>query len=283
MVTRTMPINYSDLKYTGSYSDKRVAFIRSLSKRKAAEESGCFFLEGERAVSEVPAKKGIVKTVIVSRSFVDGIDQNPGRFELLSKLEKAAEEILPVTDKVFSSVSATVTPQGIGAVIRRPDNLRPEELPKDARRILVLENVQDPGNIGTCIRTADAFGLDAVICVDNCADIYNPKVLRSTVGSLFHIPVIQFKEGIYKLCIALKSMGFTVFGADPRGGISSDSAEFGSGKSAVIIGNEAGGLSQSARVTADKLVSIPMDGNAESLNAAIAASVLMYELRRGGK
>ncbi len=276
-----MRTGYSDLKYTGSFSDQRVAFIRSLSKKKVAEDAGCFFIEGERAVSEVPRKKGVIKTVIVSKSFVDGIDSTPGRFELISGLEKAGGELLAVTDKVFGSLSGTVTPQGIGAVVNRPIELTPEEISKKASRILILENVQDPGNIGTCIRTADAFGIDAVICVDNCADVYNPKVLRSTVGSLFHLNVIRFKEGIFKLINILKSCGFTVFGADPRGGISSDSDDFGGNKVAVIIGNEAGGLSKSARAMSDGLVTIPMDGNAESLNAAIAAAVIMYELRRG--
>ena len=270
----------SKIKYIVSFSDKRVAFIRSLSKKKVAEESGCFFLEGERAVSEVPLKKGVISTVIVSKTFIDGIDRTPGRFDLLSGLEKAAGEVLPVSDKVFASVSSTVTPQGIGAVISRPEEHDPDDIPDNACRILVLENVQDPGNIGTCIRTADAFGLDAVICVDNCADVYNPKVLRSTVGSLFHIPVIRYRESIFKLCSIIKNKGFTVFGADPRGGILSDSEEFKSDKIAVIIGNEAGGLSQSAKAVSHKLVSISMEGNAESLNAAVAAAVLMYEMRR---
>lgn len=273
-----MSTDFRSLKYTGSFSDPRLAFIRSLSKKKTAEESGCFFLEGERAISEVPAGSGNVKTVVVSRSFINGIDENPGRFSMLSGLEKSGAAFVAVTDKIFASLSGTVTPQGIGAVIKRPDNISPEALPETVSRILVLENVQDPGNVGTCIRTADAFGFDAVICSDNCADVYNPKVLRSTVGSLFHIPVIQFRGGIFKLCSILKSKGITVFGADPRGGINSSSPEFTAHKAAVIIGNEANGLSDSARAVSDKLVSIQMDGNAESLNAAIAASVLMYEL-----
>ncbi|MBO4326169.1 MAG: RNA methyltransferase [Clostridia bacterium] len=238
-------------------------------------------MEGERAVSEVPVETGAVKTVVVSKSFIDGIDVNPGRHSFISKLERAGAEILPVTDKVFASLSGTVTPQGIGAVIKRPDSIAPEELPDNASRILVLENVQDPGNVGTCIRTADAFGFDAVICTDNCADVFNPKVIRSTVGSLFHIPVIQFRGGIYKLCAILKARGITVFGADPRGDILSSSGEFGVEKTAVIIGNEANGLTDSARAASDKLVKIPMSGRAESLNAAIAAAVLMYELSRG--
>ena len=273
-----MSNDFRSLKYSGSFSDPRLAFIRGLSKKKTAEESGCFFIEGERAVSEVPSGPGNVKTVVVSRNFIDGIDENPGRYSMLSALKKSGAEFVGVTDKVFASLSGTVTPQGIGAVIRRPDNIPPGSLPETFTRVLVLENIQDPGNVGTCIRTADAFGFNAVICVDNCADVYNPKVLRSTVGSLFHLTVIQYAGGIFKLCGVLKSKGFTVFGADPRGGIGSDSPEFYACKAAVIIGNEANGLSDSARAVSDRLVSIHMGGSAESLNAAVAASVLMYEL-----
>ena len=269
---------YSEMKSINSFSDPRIAFVKSLSKRKTAEENGCFFLEGERAVSEIPGEAGRVRMLLLSSTFSENIDKQSGRFELVYGAEKSGAEIIRVSDRIFASLTGTVTPQGIGAVVNRPDQPEPESLFREAGRLLVLENVQDPGNIGTCIRTADAFSFDGVICTGECADVYNPKVLRSTVGSLFHIPVIQYRHGIFRLVAAVRNAGIKVYGADPRGSVSSTDVSFGEGRVAVVIGNEANGLSAAAKETADGLVRIPMPGRAESLNAAIAASILMYQL-----
>ncbi len=268
----------NDINYVGSLTDKRVVFVRGLSRRKAKPESDCFFLEGERAVSEVPLKQGSIDTLVLSRSYVEGVDTQYGRFAIIRKLQNCGARTLYVTDKVFAAITGTVNPQGIAAVVNKPRFGTLEQLLPSTKRVLVLENLQDPGNLGTCIRTADAFGFDAVICTDNCADVYNQKVLRSTVGSLFHIPVLEFSEGIFKLSVKLKAAGLYIYGADPRGGTSSIDRRFGEGRTAVVIGNEARGLTDAARAVSDELVTIPMAGSAESLNAAIAAAVLMYEL-----
>ena len=270
--------DHNDINYVGSLTDKRVVFVRGLSRRKAKTGSDCFFLEGERAVSEVPLKQGSIDTLVLSRSYVEGVDTQYGRFAIIRKLQNCGAQTLYVTDKVFAAITGTVSPQGIAAVVNKPRFGTLEQLLPKVDRVLVLENLQDPGNLGTCIRTADAFGFDAVICTDNCADVYNQKVLRSTVGSLFHIPVLEFSEGIFKLSVKLKAAGLYVYGADPRGGTSSIERRFGEGRTAVVIGNEARGLTDAARAVSDELVTIPMAGSAESLNAAIAAAVLMYEL-----
>ncbi|MBR0159484.1 MAG: RNA methyltransferase [Clostridia bacterium] len=267
-----------EISYVGSLTDKRVEFVRGLSRRKNKPDCECFFLEGERAVSEVPLKQGSIDTLVLSRSYVEGVDTQYGRFAIIRKLQNCGAGTLYVTDKVFAAITGTVSPQGIAAVVNKPRFGALEPLLRGADRVLVLENLQDPGNLGTCIRTADAFRFDAVICTDNCADVYNQKVLRSTVGSLFHIPVLEFSEGIFKLSIKLKAAGLRLFGADPRGGVSSIDRYFGKDRTAVIIGNEARGLTDAARAVSDELVTVPMAGNAESLNAAVAAAVLMYEL-----
>jgi len=273
-----------EAKLVSSTSDKSVVFIRNLSKRKVSEESGCFFLEGERAVSEVPGKPGQIQTLVVSQGFCACEGESEERIreknELFSTLKKAADRTMLVTDKVFSSLAQTVNPQGIGAVITRPEEPDRTELLKNARHVLILENLQDPGNLGTCIRTADAMGFDAVICTDNCADVYNQKVLRSTVGSLFHLPVLQYKDGIYKLAMELKAAGLRFVCAHPRDGVSSAQEGALAGRIALVIGNEARGLSKAALFLADRLVTIPMPGNSESLNAGIAAAILMYEMSR---
>ena len=269
---------FADIKCVSSISDERIAFIRKLSSGKVYSESDRFFLEGERAVSEIPHRKGAVKTVIVSNSFAEDIDGSGQRRELIKSLRETGAAFIRVTDKIFSALSKTVTPQGIAAVVMKPDFCKLEQKLAEARRVLVLENIQDPGNLGTCIRTADAFGFDAVVLTDNCVDVFNQKVLRSTVGSLFHLPVYKFQQGMYRLSVLIKESGIKLFGADPRAGIDSRSAGFSGERCAVIIGNEANGLTDVARAVSDSLVKIDMAGNAESLNAAVAAAVLMYEL-----
>ena len=185
-----------------------------------------------------------------------------------------------VGDSAFRFLADTVTPQGIGAVLEFPTMPSLSEVLRKATRLLILENLQDPGNLGTCIRTADAFGFDAVLCVSDCVDAYNPKVLRSTVGSMFHIPVLRIEENISTLLERVKGDGFAVYGAHPRGGAKAGDESLFTGKSAVIIGNEGAGLTEAAKRGSDCLVTIPMPGRAESLNAGIAASVLMYEVIR---
>ncbi|MBR5501284.1 MAG: RNA methyltransferase, partial [Clostridia bacterium] len=196
------------------------------------------------------------------------------------RLIARAGDVLMVGDSAFRFLADTVTPQGIGAVLEFPTMPSLSEVLRKATRLLILENLQDPGNLGTCIRTADAFGFDAVLCVSDCVDAYNPKVLRSTVGSMFHIPVLRIEENISTLLERVKGDGFAVYGAHPRGGAKAGDESLFTGKSAVIIGNEGAGLTEAAKRGSDCLVTIPMPGRAESLNAGIAASVLMYEVIR---
>ena len=200
--------------------------------------------------------------------------------EELDRLIARAGDVLMVGDSAFRFLADTVTPQGIGAVLEFPTMPSLSEVLRKATRLLILENLQDPGNLGTCIRTADAFGFDAVLCVSDCVDAYNPKVLRSTVGSMFHIPVLRIEENISTLLERVKGDGFAVYGAHPRGGAKAGDESLFTGKSAVIIGNEGAGLTEAAKRGSDCLVTIPMPGRAESLNAGIAASVLMYEVIR---
>lgn len=263
-----------------STSNKSVRFIHGLGKRKFREESRCFFLEGARAVGELVSAGAILQTLVVSQSYGNHIQPGSTQAEELDRLIARAGDVLMVGDSAFRFLADTVTPQGIGAVLEFPTMPSLSEVLRKATRLLILENLQDPGNLGTCIRTADAFGFDAVLCVSDCVDAYNPKVLRSTVGSMFHIPVLRIEENISTLLERVKGDGFAVYGAHPRGGAKAGDESLFTGKSAVIIGNEGAGLTEAAKRGSDCLVTIPMPGRAESLNAGIAASVLMYEVIR---
>jgi TrmH family RNA methyltransferase len=139
-----------------------------------------------------------------------------------------------------------------------------------------LENIQDPGNLGTIIRSADAFGAKAIFVSQESTDVYSDKTLRSTMGSLFHLPVVD-NVNIEELLYLMKKEKFTVFAASLKGKKSIDDLKILS-KSVFIIGNEANGIKQETEKSADILFKIPMPGKAESLNAAVAASIIMYEL-----
>lgn len=258
-----------------------VRFIKSLAKRKSREESGCFFLEGLRGVCDAVAAGAKVKHLVISESFSKSALMNEIAKLEDSAVDFSAESVLfPVSDSVFAYISETEAPQGIGAVIYMSESGK-----LCGNNLLLLENLQDPGNMGTAIRTADAAGFDGIICMKGCVDIYNSKVLRSTVGSLFHIPIIRRdRDGnsATNVVAELKSLGYTVYAAHPRGGTNLFDEPF-TGKNVIVIGNEANGITGEMLSVCDKTVTIPMPGKSESLNASVAAALMMYETVRKRK
>jgi len=193
-----------------------------------------------------------------------------------SKVEEVADlfsfNVVDVSDEVMKEMSETITPQGILAVCTIPQvNLNSIAL-NGSRRFIYLSEVQDPGNAGTILRSADAFAIDAVITSPGSVDMYSPKVVRSTAGSLWHIPV--FESVTIDEVLAL---GINVFSLGADGSKSLSQYEM-SGDTIAVFGNEARGLSTGQKVDSIEVVSIPMPGNAESLNLSAAASIVMYHL-----
>lgn len=261
-----------------SDQNRDVRHIMNLKKKKYRDEKEAFFMEGLRAVEEALLSKVNIDKIVVSDSFMK-TEFFKNISELYSSTYKNFVELvlLVVNEHIFSLMSETETPQGIGAVLQIP-HYRQEQVIKANGNYLLLENLQDPGNMGTIIRTADAAGFDGILCTKGCVDVYNSKVLRSTVGSIFHIPVVKCAsvEGLAPL---LKTIGLKLYAAHITAGTTCFEQEFSKG-SVILIGNEANGLTKEALDRADCLVSIPMPGKAESLNASIAAALLMYEVVR---
>ena len=258
--------------------------IEGLQKRKNREETGCFFLEGLRAVKEAVSSKAEITQLVVTEDFCNSDEWNEFRNTYSSAFGKDAELILlKIGTKNFAKLSDTVTPQGIGAVVKT-QTYTLDDIPQGGERfgVLVCENLQDPGNMGTIIRTADAAGFAAVVCSKDTVDIYNSKVLRSTVGSMFRFPIIQTVFTGEELAGEMKKRGYTVAAAHPRGGKSLYNANF-KRNTAVAIGNEAGGITEELLNACDEIVTIPMPGGTESLNASVAAALMMYEVRRKGE
>ena len=190
--------------------------------------------------------------------------------------ELKSYDYLIFSDAVFKKISDTVTPQGVLAVVRQKHDSVEEILKKRNREkscIIVLDCIQDPGNLGTIVRTGEGAGVAGVIMSRDCVDIYSPKVVRSTMGSIFRVP-FTVADNLAAVVAVLKEQGVTTYAAHLRGTLYH--REPFDSNCAFLIGNEAQGLSDEISAMADRLIQIPMEGKVESLNAAVAAAILMY-------
>lgn len=259
-----------------SSQNQAVKEIKSLKNRRDREEKGLFYVEGRRIVEEALKEGTDIKAVAVSEDFAS----DPRNAGLLEKLDKPGIKVYLLTQKLFKEITDTETPQGILAVI----GIRKHELAHELDRkglYVIMDSVRDPGNMGTIIRTADAAGFSGVILSKGCVDVYNSKVLRSTMGSVFHMPVYQACD-VKETVSLMKSNGISVYVSHLEGKVSIFEADMSSGV-AIAIGSEADGVSGELKSLADLLVRIPMPGKAESLNASVAAGIMIYEAVRQRK
>ncbi len=256
------------MKKIESRDNKWVKRLNGLKIKKNRDKEGVFVAEGLRFIKEVPADWA-VEAYAVSETFAAEND--------LSRYEKKAE-MLCLPDTLFASVCDTENPQGILAVCKKLEWDEGAAFAKEHPFFLLAEELNDPGNLGTVIRTADACGADAVFLSKGSVDLYNPKVLRSTMGSLFHVPVFQNVD-LNEISKKLKANDIPLYAAHLKGDRLPYDLNL-KDSCAFIIGNEARGLSEKAADLCDQWVKIPMPGQAESLNASIAAGVLMYEVVR---
>lgn len=245
---------------------KQVKLLLSSAKERRIQK--VFVAEGIKMFNEAP--KDRLKQVFVSESACKDID-----------ISEAFCEVEIVSDDVFKKMSDTVTPQGVMCVIERemssPDSFF--ALHKEGRlHLLILEGIQDPGNLGTMLRTVEASGFDAIIADRNTADVYNPKVIRSTMGSIYRVPFF-YADDLYGLLDKLDSLGVQLVAAHLKGSEDYSKASY-SDRVGVLIGNEGNGLSDKATDKATLKIKIPMAGKVESLNAAVAAALMMFEVQR---
>ena len=251
-----------------STSNPQVKELLQLQKKsKARNERNVFIVEGIRMFREVPKER--LEKVYISESFY-----NKKKQEL--KLFDVPVEIL--SDRVFSHVSDTKTPQGVLSLVRQKKTSLEEILQVENPYLMILDNLQDPGNLGTIVRTAEGAGVTGIIMSHDCVDIYNPKTIRSTMGSVYRMPFL-YVDDMDDMLQQLKKQGIKTYAAHLQGKNSYDKEDYKSG-CAFMIGNEGNGLRKEIADQADIWVRIPMHGQVESLNAAIAASVLMFEVCR---
>lgn len=241
-----------------------------LKKSKAREEQGLFVIEGLRIFEEARLVRSLAKAYFSEGFYHEKLLSDPGFFH--------GFEYEVISDKVFQEVSETMTPQGVLGLVRSADYCLEDMIAQENPCLLLLEDIMDPGNLGTMIRTAEGAGMTGIIMNSTCVDIYNPKVIRSTMGSIFRVPFCRTEDftGMVK---KLKEHGTRVFAAHLSGKPYDTEGSFAS-SCAILIGNEANGLSEEAFSLADSLIRISMEGKVESLNAAVAAAILMYEALR---
>lgn len=248
-----------------------------LKKSKVRREEGLFAAEGLKMFREAPAER--IEKVYLSASFAE---KGIWKEVILEKgLEKKEKEIIEIVeDKVFKTLSDTVTPQGVLCLIRMR-NCTLEELAPEGKAplLMILEDLQDPGNLGTILRTAEGAGVTGIILSKNSVDIYNPKVIRSTMGSVYRMPFYYTSSIQEEILPWLREKRITGYAAHLEGKNSYDQEDYTKG-TAFFIGNEGNGLSRELAQKADIWIRIPMEGQVESLNAAMASGILMYEATR---
>lgn len=248
------------MKRIESPKNARVKQWKKLLAKKGREEAGCFLLEGFHLVEEaVKSDAPLVELIVDERTAIP-----PG-------WDVSGVPVVIVTEAVMKAISSTETPQGIAAVCRQ----QPHEL-SGVKTALLIDAVQDPGNLGAMIRTADAAGIDAVVLGEGCADLYNPKVVRATQGSLFHLPVV--KGDVAEWITRLKGQGIPVYGTALENAVDYRSLPRLSAF-ALVVGNEGSGVRRELLEMTTENVYIPIYGQAESLNVAVATGILLYSLQ----
>jgi len=269
---------------------RTLTVARDLTRRKARERSGLFVAEGIRTVEEL-----LASPLRITRALTcDLLDRTPRGVALESALRARGVDVERVDETDFRSASATEHTQGVLAIAERPDTgLGGLSLSDDASvgangttagetaplRLLILDGIQDPGNAGTLLRTAAAFGVAATVALPGTVDLWNAKVVRSAVGMQFRRPTINSTGSA--LWPFLRERGIVLWGADATGTPVDDLRRGGTlpHRLALVVGNEGAGLSGDVREACEALVSLPMASGAESLNVAVAAGVLLFALR----
>ena len=246
-----------------------IKHIKRLKEKKYRAEYGEYIVEGLKLIKEAVQESAEIKYIVVC----DGCD-NSEIIESHLKYEMARIDFIYVPQNIFKMISDVENPQGVLAVIRKKTI---DEINIKEELILALDDIQDPGNLGTILRTADSVGLKQILVSKDTADCFNPKVVRSTMGAIFRVNVIECEDlkhtlkelqnKEYKVMITSLKAKNSIYNTDYK-------------KKVIVIGNEANGVSKEIQTIADEKVIIPMLGKTESLNASVATGVVLYEYVR---
>lgn len=253
-----------------SKENERVKQIRKLKEKKQRDLEGLFLIEGIKLIEEAIQEEAQIETIVVCEDCM-----KEGKIDQKLLYEIAKYECMYVSEKVFQLMSDVSNPQGILAVIKKKNKEQEINYKEDV--IIALDGIQDPGNLGTILRTIDSTNLSQIILSKNSADPYNPKVVRSTMGAIFRVNIIEVDD----LVLALKQVKKHKFEILATSLEESKSVyEIDYKKKVIVMGNEANGVSREILEMADGKIKIPMLGKAESLNASVATGIILYEYVR---
>ena len=258
------------MKVISSKDNEIIKKIKSLKEKKYRDIENCYIIEGIKLVKEAIAENAKIKQIVVCEDCI-----NDGEIDTDTLYEIAKFDVVYVTEKVFKTITDVKTPQGIIAVIEK-NNIN-SKIDYNQDIIIALDGVQDPGNLGTILRTVDSANLKQIILSKESADSYNPKVVRSTMGAIFRVNIIE-ADSLKDMLQEAKKNDFKVMvtSLDTKNSI----YDVDYSKKVIVIGNEANGVSKEVQAIADEKVKIPMLGKTESLNASVAAGIMIYEYVR---
>lgn len=252
------------IKYIESSSNEIYKNTKKLLMSKERKKASLFITEGYRSVCDSIKHNADIRYIIISE-----------KYDLECFEDKFT--VYKMSEKLFREISSTVNSQGILAVVGFVHNADSDFKYDNSKTLVYLDSVTDPGNMGTILRTSDAMGVDGVILSKGCVDLYNPKVVRATMASIFNVPIYLDED--YKLLKKLKQNGYLILGTFLDADVYSYDADF-TKKTVIVMGNEANGISNELEKLCDIRVKVPMKGNAESLNVATCCAMVLYENMR---
>lgn len=259
------------MQIISSKENEIIKNVKKLKEKKYRDLENKFIVEGIKLVEEAINEEADIKLIVICEECLnDGIISQELRYKI------ATYECIYVTEKIFDLLSDVKSPQGILAVIGKKNANHHIDYTQDI--IIALDGIQDPGNLGTILRTVDSANLNQIIISKNSADCYNPKVVRSTMGAIYRVNMIEV-ENLEEVLKQMQKNDFEVVvtALDTKNSIYDIEYK----NKVIVIGNEANGVSKEVQKLADKKVTIPMLGKTESLNASVAASIMIYEYIRG--
>lgn len=252
-------------------SQRRAKLLKRLHTNKLRAREGLVLVEGVRAVSDALQAGASASFAVVSPRLDSAAS---GRALVRSLRTVVEDDVLEVSDSEMAGLADTEQPQGVLLVAREPEAILSEAV-VPGRRVLVLDAVQDPGNVGTLVRSAVAFSFDAVVALDGTTDPWGSKAVRAAAGTIFHLPVVRARAD--ELVAACRDAGLPLLAASAEGSVGVETPSDGF---ALVIGNEGAGVREEVLIAADAVVAVAMAGPAESLNAGIAGSILMSDFTR---
>jgi RNA methyltransferase, TrmH family len=255
-------------------SNQQIKNLRRLHQKKHRRESGQFLIEGLRLCEEAVDAGATLREVVVCEE--KKISDRMSR--LIAALNERAIPVRNATRTQFKALTATETPQAILAVVDKASIPSWQEALKPGPALLVLDAISDPGNLGTILRSAAWFGVESILLCGDCAEIHNPKTVRSTMGALFHLRLFEDLD-VLQVVTRAKEERFRIIATYPHDGRLA-SVVFPTGRDLLLIGSEAHGLPESLTPLIDLGITIAASGHGESLNAAVAASIILYEFSR---